>query len=82
MHNVIETDYDHEYFSNYPYAVEIFVGDTCEDTYRTNNLSHAQAKFDSWTSDLQGERNVEVKMFKYNTKEYGHEEINYQGEII
>jgi len=82
MYNTPETDYDHDYFSSYPYAVEIFKDDTCTDIYRSNELTNAQAKFDSWTQDLQGQQGIEVKMLKYNIDSECHDLIDYNGNII
>lgn len=81
MYNTVETDYDNEYFSTYPYAVEIFANDICEDVFRTDNLSTAQAKYDKWTSDLENDK-VVIKMFMYNTNMQEHNEIDYNGNTI
>ena len=80
--NTSETEWEQQYFIDYPYAVEIFYGDTCEDTYRTDNLSHAQAKYDKWTHDLSVVYNHSVKMFKYNIETDTHNLIGYNGELI
>ena len=77
-----EIEWEQQYFTDYPYAVEIFYGDICEDTFRTDSLSHAQAKFDKWTHDLSVVNNHSVKMFKYNADTDTHEQINYRGQVI
>lgn len=81
-HNAPETDFDLEYFKDYPYTVEIFYGNTCEDIYRTDNLSTAQAKFDKWAHDLSVVNNHTVKMFKFNAETEVHNLIDYNGNII
>ena len=81
-YNTPEVEWEEQYFADYPYAVEVFYGDTCEDTFRTDNLSHAQAKFDKWTHDLSVVYNHSVKMFKYNVETGTHDEIDYYGKVI
>ena len=81
-HNTPETDYDFDYFNSYPYAVEIFCGDTCEDVYRTESLSNAQAKFDSWEQDLSNINDYEVKMFQFNESTGTHDLIDYNGNVL
>lgn len=80
-HNMPEVEWEHDYFAQYPYTVEIFCGDTCEDIYRTDSLSNAQAKFDSWTEDLQTNDDYSVKLFKYNPELGYHEELDYFAKV-
>ena len=82
FNNSLETDYDHEYFSAYPYEVVIMDNECCTDSYRSDSLSDAQAKFDSWEQDLSDEPTIEVKMYKYNETEFAHDLIDYNGNII
>lgn len=81
-YNTPEVEWEQQYFTDYPYAVEVFYGNTCEDIFRTDNLAHAQAKFDKWEYELSVVYNHSVKMFKYNTETDTHDEIDYDGNII
>ena len=82
LHNEPEEEWEHDYFMSLPYTVEIFANDVCENIYRTDSLSNAQAKFDSWEQDLQDNTDVKVLMFKYNPNEYAHEQISYDGKVL
>ena len=64
------------------YTVEIFANDVCEDSYRTSDLSNAQAKFDSWQQDLQDDTEVKIKMYQYDEDKDEYTEINYNGEVL
>ena len=64
------------------YTVEIFANGNCEDSYRTLDLSNAQAKFDSWQQDLQDDTEVKMKMYQYDEDKDEYTEINYNGEIL
>lgn len=79
-YNTPEVEWEQQYFTDYPYSVELFDNDTCTDSYRTDSLSHAQAKYDSLKQDLSDTN--DVKMFKYNTETDTHDEIDYNGNII
>ena len=81
-HNSPEVEWEHDYFTNYPYAVEVFYGDTCEDVYRTNSLSNAQAKFDKWSHDLSVVNGHSVVLLKYNENLGEHFEIDYNGNEV
>ena len=81
-HNTPEVEWEEQYFTDYPYAVEVYYGGTCEDAFRTDSLSHAQAKFDQWEHDLSVVYNHSVKMFKYNSETGTHDEIDYNGNVI
>lgn len=79
-YNTPEVEWEQQYFTDYPYSVELFDNDTCTDSYRTDSLSRAQAKYDSLKQDLSDMS--DVKMFKYNTETDTHDEIDYNGNII
>lgn len=72
-----ELEQEDRYFTQYPYVVEIYKDDFCEDSYRTDSFSNAQAKFDKWTQDLQTNDGCSVKMFQYNPEVGEHFEIDY-----
>jgi uncharacterized lipoprotein YehR (DUF1307 family) len=64
------------------YSVELVVNGMAEDTYITDSLSNAQAKFDSWEQDFQNDTGVTVKLYLYDESTDEYTEVNYNGEVI